>query len=97
MGTGSTAPADGDTDLETGVARAQVGSAAISNNIVTLRFFFSDATLPDGTYHELGTFIDGSSGVGTGQLFNRLVFGTPYVKAAGEDSSVEVKFTLSSS
>ncbi|HEY1037163.1 MAG TPA: hypothetical protein VGE62_01115 [Candidatus Paceibacterota bacterium] len=94
LGTGSTAAADSDTDLETGLARAQVGSSDIGNDSGTIRFFFADALTPDATYREFGTFIDGSVTLGTGRIFNRLILTTPYVKATGEDTTVEVRFTI---
>lgn len=84
-----------DTGLQTGQIRAAFTTAAAVNNIVTIRFFFSDATLPNGTYSEFGTFIDGSATLGTGQLFNRATFSsTGYVKATGEDTSIEVEIDV---
>lgn len=94
IGTGTTSPSNSDTQLATPVARAPVSSQAISNNVVTLRFFFANALLPNGTYTEFGTFIDGSGTVSTGKLFNRLLFGAAYTKAAGEDSTFEVEITI---
>jgi hypothetical protein len=94
IGTGSASVVDADTELDTGVARAQVGSVEVLNNIVTFRFFFPDSTTANNTYHELGTFIDGTATLGTGRLFNRLLLSSPYVKATGEDTTIEVKFTI---
>ncbi len=94
MGTGSTAPANSDTALATPVKRVAPTTYAISNNILTLQFFFSDAVLPNNTYYEFGTYIAGSSTLGTGQLFNHVLFSSPYVKASGEDTTIEVDFTI---
>lgn len=96
MGTGSTTPALSDTNLTTGVARAVLAAYSISNNIITLQFFFSDGVLPDGTYYEFGSFVDGSGTLGSGQLFNHAIFGVPYVKTSGVDTTVEVQLTTSS-
>ena len=96
IGTGTNAPANGDTALQTPTVRGALTLASISNNIVTLQFFFSDATLPNGSYTEFGTFVDGSATIGTGQLFNRALFGITYNKAAGEDTTVEVEFEITS-
>lgn len=95
IGTGSTAPTDGDTVLDTAIARAVRGAESISGDQATLSFFFPDALLPDDTYNEFGTFVDGTISVDTGQIFNRIVFGAPYVKASGEDTTVRVRFTIS--
>lgn len=94
IGTGTNAPANGDTALQTPSTRVATTLATITNNIVNLQFFFSDATLPNGTYREFGTFIDGTSTLGSGRLFNRALFSTAYAKASGEDTTVEVEFTV---
>lgn len=95
IGTGTNTPDVSDTQLQTPVARAPVSSQIVSNNVATLRFFFSDALLPNGVYTELGTFVDGAGGISTGKLFNRILFGTAYTKATGEDSTFEVEITIS--
>ena len=94
IGTGTNAPTNGDTALQTPSVRVATTLATITNNIVNLQFFFSDATLPNGTYREFGTFIDGTSTLGSGRLFNRALFSTAYTKASGEDTTVEVEFTI---
>lgn len=94
IGTGITPPANSDTQLGTPIARAPVTLQVVSNNVVTLRFFFSNALLPNGTYTEFGTFVDGSGAVSTGKLFNRILFGAAYTKATGEDSTFEVEITI---
>ncbi len=94
IGTGTNAPTNGDTALQTPTVRVATTLATITNNIVNLQFFFSDATLPNGTYREFGTFIDGTATLGSGRLFNRALFSTAYAKASGEDTTVEVEFTI---
>lgn len=96
IGTGSTAPTDGDTGLIAGVARSGDPLTSVVNNVVTIQFFFSDAQLPNQTYREFGTFVDGIITLGTGQLFNRILISPVYTKAAGEDTTVEVEFTINS-
>jgi hypothetical protein len=76
------------------MVRANVTNALVSNNVATIQFFFADSALPNGTYTEFGAFIDGSGAMSSGQLFNRVLFGTPYVKAAGEDTTIEVEITI---
>ncbi len=94
MGTGSTAPSAGDIALQTPVARAAVASGAMSGNVATLQFFFADANLANGTYREFGSFIDGTGTVSTGKIFNHALFGVPYVKASGEDTTIEMQVTI---
>ncbi|QQR82471.1 hypothetical protein IPJ70_04315 [Candidatus Campbellbacteria bacterium] len=94
MGTGSTAPSAGDTTLQAPVARAAVASGSISGNVATLQFFFADANLANGTYREFGSFIDGTGTVSTGKIFNHALFGVPYVKASGEDTTIEMQVTI---
>lgn len=94
IGTGSTPPTNTDTDLTTPSIRVAPTQAVIVNNVVTIRFFFSDAALPNNTYNEFGTFIDGNASLGTGQMFNHSLFDSAYVKASSEDTTVDVEFTL---
>ncbi|MCP6719747.1 MAG: hypothetical protein KJI72_00255 [Patescibacteria group bacterium] len=94
IGTGTATPLNNDTALQTPTLRKAKTLESVSNNIVTIQFFMSDAELADGTYNEFGTFVDGSATIGTGQLFNRALFATPYIKASGEDTTVEVEFTI---
>jgi hypothetical protein len=94
IGTSSTTPATSDTQLGAAVARA--GSPAITQvgNVLSFQFFFADANLANGTYNEVGTFVDGSGSINTGQIFNHALFGSAYVKTAGEDTTIQVDFTL---
>lgn len=94
IGTGNTSPTTADTQLQTATTRAVRGAQSITGGQADFSFFFPDALLSNGTYKEFGTFVDGTISVNTGQLFNRLVFGTPYVKASGEDTTIKVRFTL---
>jgi hypothetical protein len=96
MGTSPAAPANSDTILGTPTVRVvtALASVGVSLNEAQLQFFFTDTQLPDGTYYEFGTFVDGNVGTSTGQLFNHILFSTPYLKAAGEDTTVEVDFTV---
>ncbi len=96
IGTGSTAPAVGNTQLGTETARTTVAlSQDLTHNEAVLQFFFADASLANGTYYEFGTFIDGTASANSGQIFNRALFSIPYVKSAGSDTTVEVDISLS--
>lgn len=91
IGTGNTAPVDGDTDLETAVLSSiTVESTTFTNDEATFSFFILDGDLADGTYYEFGMFIGG-------QMFNRALFTNPYSKSTGEDSRIDVTISLGSS
>jgi len=95
IGSSATAPTTSDTQLTAEVARTVTSTATISGNVLTTKFFFSDANLTNGTYREFGTFVDGTASANTGQLFNHALFGTAHTKATGEDTTVQVDFTFS--
>lgn len=95
IGTGATAPAITDVALTTPTLRALRAYSAVSGATVTLQYFFTDALLGNATYREFGTFMDGSSTISTGKIFNHILFPTPYVKTSGIDTTVEVQFTVS--
>jgi len=82
-----------DTDLGNGLVRAQVGAVSRSGLSAEFRFFYASAVTPDDTYEEFGMFVDGNTAVGSGQLFNHLVFATPLVKTTGEDHTVVCRIT----
>src|SRR5689334_18282076 len=88
IGTGSTTPASTDTQLTTPYARVSTTYAAENgNNIAILQFFFPDSALSNQTYYEFGTFVDGTSTISTGQMFNHVLFSSPYAKTSGVDTT----------
>jgi hypothetical protein len=98
LGTGNTTPANTDTALTTPTNRAPVSYAADSQyNEAQLQFFFPDGALANTTYYEFGSFVGGSSTIGTGNLFNHALFSTPYSKSAETDSTVEIDFSFANS
>jgi hypothetical protein len=95
IGTGNTTPTTGDTALTTPTNRAAVAYAAdLGLNEAQLQFFFPDASLANGTYYECGSFIGGSSTIGTGNMFNHALFGSGYSKSAGTDTTLEIDISL---
>jgi hypothetical protein len=97
IGTGATAPTVADIALTMPTNRTSITYAAdLGFNEAQLQFFFPDATLANGTYTEFGTFIGGTSSIGSGNMFNHALFGTPYSKSAGADSTIECDFSFSS-
>jgi len=72
LGTGSTAPALGDSVLETEIERKLVSVRSVANNIATFETFFTTAE-GNGSLREAGLFGDDASDtVDTGTLFCRL-------------------------
>lgn len=94
MGTGTNSPSTSDTSLQTPIARAAVATGSVSGSLATLQFFFSDVVLTNGTYNEFASFVDGTASVSTGKIFNRAMFGVPYAKGTGEDTTIELQITL---
>jgi len=95
IGTGNTAPALSDTALTAGVARTiPTLQQDFGLTQAVLQFFFSDASLANGTYKEFGTFVNGTASLGSGKIFNRVLFSGDYVKVSGQDTTVQVTFTM---
>lgn len=95
IGTGNTAPASSNTALTTPTNRVPITYAADSAfQTAVTQFFFPDSVLANLTYYEFGTFIGGSSTIGSGNMFNHALFSTPYSKSSGTDTTVEVDFTI---
>lgn len=95
IGTSGTTPVVSGTTLGTAVARSAKVTGVVSGSTLTLRFFFATGDLANGTYREVGTFVDGNSTVSTGQMFNHALFGSAYVKGTNENTTIEVVFTVS--
>ncbi len=62
VGTGTTAPAEGDTTLETEVSRKLAGSVAVADNVATIKGFFNTAE-GNGTISETGLLTAAAAGV----------------------------------
>jgi rhamnose utilization protein RhaD (predicted bifunctional aldolase and dehydrogenase) len=71
LGTGTSAPANGDTQLETETYRNDLASRTNADNIAYVTAFFN-ATEVTGTFREAGIFADGAAGANTGVLFSRV-------------------------
>lgn len=98
LGSSSTAPAVTDTQLGAEVARVIPSTfVAVNPTMATFQFFFPDANLPNGTYPEWGTFVDGSATLNSGQIFNHALLSTPYSKSSGTDTTVQQDFSVTSS
>lgn len=73
LGTGTTAPANGDTGLETptGATRAAISSLGYASNQLNLTAFWAAAGAT-GTWREFGSFMNGTMVSNSGVLFNRV-------------------------
>lgn len=92
LGTNSAVISDTDIALTTEVARKPIASRLRTGDSVTIDFYFSKSDT-NGTYEEFGCFIDGTSVVDTGQMFNRVLTGG-WAKSATEAMTVSVQFDL---
>ena len=76
VGTGTGAPAAGDTTLDTESYRNVVNSLNYSSNILFASMFI-DFTEDSGTYYEAGLFINGTASADSGSLFDRVLLNSP--------------------
>lgn len=91
IGTGSTAPVAGNTDLQTPVTSGIIrATQSFTSTTATIEFFVPNADLPNGTYNELGIFCGN-------QLFARSLISPSFTKATNEDTGIEYILTLSNS
>jgi hypothetical protein len=96
IGTGATAPTTMDTALTAPTNRAFVTfQQNYGSTDCILNFIYSDSQLANETYYEFGVFCGGTSTIGSGQLFNHALFSTPYIKTAGQDTTVQMDFSFS--
>jgi hypothetical protein len=95
LGTGSTTPAAGDTQLTAEVARTVPSIANdLSNNQAQFQFYFPDANLANNTYREAGSFMNATATLNSGKIFNHALLGTPFVKTTGVDVTLEIDISL---
>jgi hypothetical protein len=98
IGTGTTAPTVNDTGLTTPSVRAAVSfQEDYGATDAIVQAYITDANLPNGTYGEVGSFVDGTSTIGTGQLFNHALISPTYTKVSGEDTTIEIDINLTNS
>jgi len=95
LGSGSTTPAVGNTQLATEVYRKLYANRQQSGATATIDFYYSKSNT-NGTYNEFGCFIDGTGTANSGQLFNRVLTGG-WTKSASEAMTVSIQFDLNSS
>lgn len=94
IGTSTTTPTLADTNLIAGVTRVAKASGTVLGGTITIGFFIPSASLANGTYREVATFVDGTSTLGTGKIFSRALFASNYVKGTNEDTTISWTYTL---
>lgn len=83
IGTGTTAPTNSDTNLQTPVTTGiLVASSSVSSGSILLSFFIPSGSLANGTYNEFGLRC------GT-QLFARSIITPAYTKGSNQDTTIE--------
>lgn len=83
IGTGTTAPTDADTDLQTPTfTKNTVADQSVAGSTAIISFFLNTTELANGTYTEFGIFA-------VNQLFARSIITPSYVKGTNEDTTVE--------
>ena len=93
VGTGTTAPAAGDTDLETEIERKQVSDRSVTNAVAKFRTFYNTSEA-NGALKEAGLFgDDASSTPDSGTLFCRLAINK--TKTSAETLTIDWEFTVS--
>lgn len=98
LGTGSNAPTITDTALTTPTNRAAVGfQQDYGTTDAVMQFFFADSQLANTTYTEFGSFVDGTTAIGSGQLFNHALLSPAFVKTAGTDITIQLDVTVANS
>jgi hypothetical protein len=95
LGTGSTTPTVNDTALTTPSIRLPVSfQEDYGATDAIIQAYVADANLANGTYNEVGSFVDGTSTTGSGQIFNHALISPAYSKVSGQDTTVEIDFNI---
>jgi len=95
LGTGQTAPANGNTQLETETFRKIIASLSTNANIFYgTAFYLAGDT--NGTFYEHGIFIDGTASANSGIILSRVLLNPPtgIAKSATETLTIEHAITL---
>jgi hypothetical protein len=98
IGTGSTTPTVNDTGLTTPSVRAAVNfQEDYGTTDAIVQCYITDANLANATYTEVGGFVDGTSTIGTGQIFNHALLSPTYSKISGQDTTIQIDINVSNS
>jgi hypothetical protein len=98
LGTGTATPTVNDTGLATPAVRIALSfQEDFGATDAIVQAFITDANLPNATYSEVGSFVDGTSTIGTGQIFNHALISPAYSKVSGQDTTIEIDFSIMNS
>jgi hypothetical protein len=98
IGTGSTTPTVNDIALTTPSLRMAVNfQEDFATTDAIVQAYATDAQLANVTYQEVGGFVDGTSTIGTGQIFNHALLSPTFTKTAGEDVTIQIDISVSNS
>lgn len=92
IGTGTTAPANGDVQLQTETYRKAIASTTSASNIAYFTQFFTAAEV-SGTFREAGLFMSGTGTANSGTLLSRVAINI--TKAVTETMTIDVTLTIS--
>lgn len=92
LGSGTTAPANGDTQLQTETFRKAIASQTKSNNIAYMTAFYTAAEAV-ATHREAGVFINGTGTANSGTLFSRVAINI--TKSGTETLTIDYSITIS--
>lgn len=93
VGTGTNAPANGDTTLQTETYRNNIASSVSSSNVAYLSMFLNASEAASSTLREAGLFIGGSGTVDTGTLLSRVAINI--VKGVADTLTLDWTITVS--
>lgn len=92
LGSGTNAPANGDTTLQTETIRKTTASGTNSNNVAYVTAFYT-ADEANGTHREAGLFIEGTATVDSGTLFSRVAINI--TKTSTQTLTIDTTITIS--
>ena len=92
LGSGGTAPANGNTTLETEVYRNAIASLANANNVGHAAAFYN-ASETSGTYAEAGIFCNGTGSADSGILLSRVLISV--TKSTEQTLTIDWTLTIS--
>lgn len=92
LGSGSSTPANSDTQLQTETLRGLFTNRYAIDNVAYLDKFFSTTEVAGNTYNEAGIFVDGSAGANTGYLLSRVLINETL--AVNETLTVNASITI---
>ena len=91
LGTGVTAPANGDTQLQTETFRKAIASATNASNIAYMTAFYT-APEVSGTFREAGLHIAATGTANSGTLFSRVAINI--TKSVSETLTIDYTITI---